>query len=182
MLSSRNILILILGCSFLSCNPFISKDLRRKNRCNRKLERVIRKCPELTLTDTFTREVMIPVPKVEIDTFIEIEPDTMWLREIKNDTVREFVRQKIFETFPFDTVIHQIDGFTFTFYGDGYGNIHYTVDKPAEELKTTIEEPIQVVRPVQLTIWEQIMNKIGRFWWWLVIAFALYILYRKIIK
>jgi hypothetical protein len=94
------------GCIFLaSCNPFISKELRRKNKCNRKLQRVTTKCPELIQTDTFTRVVTFEVPKLQIDSFIEIKPDTMWLSEIRNDTIRQLVREKIFDSFPFDTIV-----------------------------------------------------------------------------
>jgi len=163
-----------------SCNPFISKDLRKKNRCNRKLERVVKKCPELINTDTIIQEVFIDVPKVKIDSFIVIEPDTTWLIEIKNDTVRQLVREKIFNSFPFeDTIAHYIDGYTFLFYNLN-GNIGYSVTRPPERLLKQIKTPIEVIKPIELTLYEKIQNELGKYILWLVILVILFLILRKI--
>ena len=61
----KNILILLLALSFISCNPFISKELRRKNKANRKLERLTNKFPELLTQDTIYNMVAIEAVKVE---------------------------------------------------------------------------------------------------------------------
>lgn len=174
------IVSIVLAIALLtSCNPFLSKELRRKNKCNRKLERVVRKCPELLKPDTIKQVVEIEVPKVEIDSFIVYNPDTTWLVEIKNDTIREYVRQKVFESFPFqDTIRHQIDGYTFLFYNDG-GNIGYSVKKPLEKLKKEIEVPIEVVKPIELTVWDNVMNVLSKFWWWILIIIIVYLLIKK---
>jgi len=158
----------------VGCNPFISKELRKKNRCNRKLERVIKKCPELLNTDTVLKVVEIEIPKVEIDSFIIYNPDTTWLVEIQNDTIREFVRQKVFESFPFqDTIKHTIDGFTFLFYNDN-GNIGYTVLKPKETRSKDVLIPIEVIKPIQLTLFEKFQNHIGKIIFWLVLLVMLF--------
>ena len=174
--------IILLICLLSSCNPFISKELRRKNKCNRKLERVVRKCPELLKTDTIKQVVEIEVSKVQIDSFITIEHDTTWLNEINNDTVRQLVREKIFEYFPFkDTIAHYVDGYTFLFYNVN-GNIGYTVTKPPERLLKEIETPIEVIKPVQLTITEQIMNVLSKFFWWFVLLVISILAYKIIMK
>jgi len=166
----------------VSCNPFINKDLRKKNRCNRKLERVLKKCPELIQTDTIIDTVTIDIPKVQIDSFITIKRDTSWLYEIKNDTIRQLVREKIFEYFPFeDTIAHYVDGYTFLFYNVN-GNIGYSVTKPPERLLKQIKTPVKIIKPIQLTIWEQVLNGFGRFWWWIVLAVVLFFAYRIFIK
>lgn len=174
-------LSLVIGIAilFIGCNPFLSKDLRKKNRCNRKLERAILKCPDLLKNDTIIKVVEIEVPAVEIDSFIVYEPDTTWLIEIQNDTIREFVRQKVFESFPFkDTIRHKIDGFTFLFYNDG-GNIGYSVKKPSEVLKTNTEVIVPIVSPIKLTMWERMQNHWGKILFWVVILLIAYQIIRK---
>lgn len=174
--------IILLLATLFSCSPFIDKELRRKNKCNRKLERVVTKCPELLNPDTIKQIVKVEVPKVEIDSFIVIQRDTSILELIKNDTIKNIVRHYINNYKPLeDTITHIIDGYTFKFYSvnDGIG---YSVDKPKEVIEEEIEIPIDVVKPIQLTIFEQIMNGFSRFWWWLVLGFILFVGYRIVFK
>lgn len=175
------LLVLIIGLS--SCNPLIPKELRKKNRCNRKLERVVNKCPELLKTDTITKPVEVEIPSIKVDSVIIIEPDTMWLSEIKNDTIREFVRQNVVNAMPFkDTIVHVIDGITFKFFPDEYGNIRYSVKKPKEIIKQEVKIEQQTVKPIELTTWEQILNGLGRFWWWIIVGIVVYGVFRLVFK
>jgi len=175
-------IIILLSFLFASCNPFISKDLRRKNKCNRKLERVVRKCPELLSTDTIIDTVIIEVPKIEIDSFIVIKKDTTAIDSIvnliKNKQTREIVKDYIIKYVPFkDTVIHLIEGFSVSFYSKD-GNIHYSIDKPVEVIKIEKEVIVPVIKPVQLTTMEKALNFFSRFWWWFVVAALCFIGYK----
>lgn len=128
-----------------SCNPFISKDVRKDKRANRKLERLVKKFPDLLKKDTIL--VDVEVPKIEIDSVIIVERDTTWLSEIKNDTIREVIRQKILKYVPLkDTIVHIIDGITFTFFNKN-GNIGYSVRKPQEIIKKQVD--VQTVTPIE---------------------------------
>ena len=71
----KQLLIILLAFSFISCNPFVSKELRRKKKCNRKLERVVKRCPELLKPDTIIDTVEVIIPEVKIDSFIQIIKD-----------------------------------------------------------------------------------------------------------
>ena len=175
-------IIILLSFLFVSCNPFISKDLRRKNKCNRKLERVVRKCPELLNTDTIIDTVIFEVPKVEIDSFIVIQKDTSTIDSIvnliRNKQTREIVKDYIIKYVPFkDTVIHLIEGFSVSFYSKG-GNIHYSIDKPVEVVKIEKEVIVPVVKPVELTTMEKVLNFLSRFWWWFILAALLFVGYK----
>lgn len=172
-------IIILLSFLFASCNPFISKELRRKNKCNKKLERVVRKCPELLKADTIRDTLKVEVPKVEIDSFIVVEKDTAEIDSlvqlIKNKKTREAIKEYIIKYVPFkDTVIHLIDGYSVSFYSKG-GNVHYSIDKPAKVLEIENEVIIPVVKPVELTTFDKIMNLLSRFWWWFVIGLVVFI-------
>ena len=169
--------VIIVGLS--SCNPLVPKELRKKNRCNRKLERVVKKCPELLKTDTIETIVEVEVPKIEIDSVIIIEPDTMWLSEIKNDTIREFIRRNVVNSMPFkDTIVHVIDNITFKFFPDAYGNIRYSVTKPPEVIIKEIEIERKTVQKVKLSIFEQLLTYLGSWIWLGVILFVIWLLFR----
>lgn len=172
---------IVLTMLFTSCNPFISKELRRKNKINRKIERFTKRFPEALKTDTITKTVNVEVPKIQIDSVIIIEPDTMWLSEIKNDTIREFVRSKVVNSIPFkDTITHVIDGITFKFFPDAYGNIRYSVTKPPEVIIKEIQIEQQTVQKIKLSIFEQLFNYLGSWTWLGVILFAIWLLFRLV--
>ena len=180
----KNLLILFLAISFISCNPFISKELRRKKKCNKKLERVVNKCPELLQNDTIRDTVSIIVPEVRIDSFIVIQKDTNEIDSLVNliqdKEVRKVIKKYITEYIPFkDTIKQIIDGYTFRFYING-GNIHYEVDKPSQRVKMETEVIIPVVKPVELTLVEQFLDFFSRFWWWFIIGLIVFIVIRTI--
>ena len=182
----KNILILLLALSFLSCNPFISKELRRKNKANRKLERLTNKFPELLTQDTIYNMVAIEAVKVEIDSFIVIQKDTTTIDSlvnlIENKETRKVIKEYITNYIPFkDTVIHLTDGFKVTFYSSG-GNIHYAIDKPAETLKKKVRTLVPKVSKVELTIIEQAQNLFSKFWKWFIFVIIGFVLYKVVVK
>ena len=182
----KNILILLLALSFLSCNPFISKELRRKNKANRKLERLTNKFPELLTQDTIYNMVAIEAVKVEIDSFIVVQKDTATIDSlvnlIENKETRKVIKEYITNYVPFkDTVIHLTDGFKVTFYSSG-GNIHYTIDKPAETLKKKVRTLVPKVSKVELTTYEKIVNGFKPFFWWFIFIVLLIIIYKTVIR
>ena len=95
----KNIIIIFFAFSFISCNPFITKDLRRKNNCNKKLERVVKKCPELLKKDTIRDTLEVKIPEVKIDSFIVIQKDTAEIDSlislIQDKEVREVIKEYI---------------------------------------------------------------------------------------
>jgi hypothetical protein len=178
----KQLIIIFLALLFTSCNPFISKDLRRKNKCNRKLERVIKKCPELLNNDTIIDTVSVIIPEVRIDSFIVIQKDSFEIDSLVNliqdQDVREVVKEYITNYIPFkDTITQIIDGYTFLFYVEGQ-NIRYEVKKPVEVFKIENETIVPVVKQIELTTLEKFLNFMGRFWWWFIIGLTLFIVLR----
>ncbi len=181
----KNLIIILLAFSFFSCNPFISKDLRIKNRCNRKLERADKRfkkkvgkvaliCPSIISKDTIRDTVTITIPEVRIDSFLVLERDTAEIdslvKLIKNKKTREIIREYITNYIPIkDTVIHLADGYTIKFYSLD-GDLHYQVTKPEEKIEETAEIIVETIKPVELTTGEKIMNFLSRFWIWIVVS------------
>ena len=135
--------IIVLSLFIASCNPFISKDLRYKNRCNKKLDRVVKKCPELLSNDTIIDTLVFKIPEVRIDSVIKIERDTTILSLIKNDTIKDIVRHYIINHKAIkDTITIHDKGYTFKFYdkvkeaGFDQNKLHEPVD-PQYELRNT---------------------------------------------
>jgi hypothetical protein len=151
-------LIIILALLITSCNPFISKELRRKNKVNRKLEKFVKKFPEVLKKDTLivNLDTTIVTNEVRVDTLVSTNFDTL-------EIIKDKFHLKLIKTT--DTLI--IDG------GCDADTVYVNVIKKV---------PYNVVKPVQLTILDHISNWFSRFWWWLIIAFLLYIAYNKLLK
>jgi len=181
----RKVLLIIAATLLISCNPFISKDLRHKNKCNRQLERVTKRCPELLQQETIKDTVILQIPKVEIDTFIQLQTDTFKLDSvinlIKDTTTRKFIYNYIkTEVYPKDTIRQKIDGYTFSFWFVG-SKMYYSVKKPLQVVKKINDVKVNKVVPIKLSIWEQILNGLSRFRWWILVLLGV-ILGFKILK
>ena len=144
--------ILIILASFLfSCNPFISKELRQKKRCNRKLERVLKKCPSLiTSNDTIIKlDTMVLTPDVKIDTVFSLNFDTL-------EIFKDKFHLKLIKTT--DTLI--VDG----------GCLSDTI-----YVEKLVHVPIKTIKQVEYTAFERISMWLGKFWDWVLIAFLLFV-------
>lgn len=151
-------IIILLSFLFASCNPFISKDLRRKNKCNRKLERVVRKCPELLKMDTTIAiyDTTIITQGSKVDTIVSIDFDTITLFKDK-------LRLKLIRTR--DTLL--IDGEC----------IPDTI-----RIKEFIKVPYDSVSTIELSTSEKIINFLSRFWWWGIVIVLVFLIGRAIKK
>ena len=193
----KKLLIIFLAISFISCNPFISKDLRIKNKCNRKLARAEAKfkkkvdkidiiCPNILTQDTIRDTLTITIPEVRIDSFIVLERDSSEIDSlvslIKNKKTREIIREYITKYIPIkDTVIHLADGYTIKFYSLD-GNIQYSINKPVEVIEKTSAIVVDVIKPIELSTMEKIINWLSKFWIWLILLLISFLLLRFIYK
>jgi hypothetical protein len=73
----KNISLIILSLFLISCLP---KELRQKKRCNKKLERLVEKCPQLLQKDTIRDTITIKVPELLIKDSLYVKVDTMQLQ------------------------------------------------------------------------------------------------------
>lgn len=157
-------LLIILSFFLLSCNPFISKELRQKNKCNRKLERVVKKCPELLIQDTII---------VKIDTTIIID-------EVKKDSnFTAFIGDTIYiDKEKLEIKFIRLKSDSFFIEGKCKGDTIY-IDK-------IIKVPCQTITPIKLTPIEKFLNWLNGFWWWLVavciLSITFFIIYKVFIK
>ena len=96
----KKIVLILLCISFISCNPFISKDLRRKNRANRKLERLTTKFPSLINKDTaiISYDTTIITLNSKIDTVFYYDFDTIFFA--LSFIYLYLIVRHILETFP----------------------------------------------------------------------------------
>ena len=149
-------LILILLILFTSCNPFISKELRRKNKCNRKLERVTKRCPELLKKDTLIAnfDTTIVTKEVRVDTLVSTKFDTL-------EIIKDKFHLKLIKTT--DTLL--IEG---------------GCDADTIIVTQYVKVPYTKVEPIKLTPLEHLANWFSRFWWWLIIGLIIYLVYKKI--
>ena len=177
----RYITIILLAAILSSCgNPFKSKELRHKNKCNRKLERVVKKCPELLTPDTITVEI----PAIKIDTVLQVQLDTMVIDSIIRvlDTIpdyrdrvkylTEFVTQALY----IDTNL-TIDG-VFIHINLMDGELLVSIEKPAEQLKI----PDEVIKPLELTTQEKVINALWDYWWLIVLSLIILVIYNRLRK
>lgn len=181
------ILLIILSLTFISCSPFISKELRRKNKCNRKLERVVKTCPELLQHDTIIDAVIVEIPQINDSTTIEIKIDSTRVKELETalDSLKgseriEYVNRYFKQSFSLDTS-YTISNIT-AYIRIVNGVVNLRIEKPKEEIKREVKTPYQKVAPKELTITDHIMNGLNKFWWWLIILAVLYFILRRLIK
>jgi len=150
--------LIILGISMVGCNPFISKDLRIKNKCNRKLERVTKKCPELLKKDTLIAnlDTTIVTNEVRVDTLVSTKHDTI---EIIKDKFRVRIVNLI------DTLL-----------------VQGGCDADTIIVTRTIKVPYNVVKPIELTPFEKFANWMKPYWWLLIVILTIYIVYKKLLN
>ena len=154
----NKIIVILLSIFLVGCNPFISKDLRIKNKCNRKLERVTKKCPKLLKKDTLIAnlDTTIVTNEVRVDTLVSTKHDTI-------EIVKNKFRVKIVNLI--DTLL--VEG---------------GCDADTVVITKTVKVPYKVVTPVKLTILDHIANYFSKLWWLLLVVLAIYFVYKKLLN
>lgn len=123
----------------------MNKDLRKKKRGNRKLERLIKKFPDLKRTDTLTIpfDTIVMTDSIEVKQAVSLEFDTV-------EIVKDKFHLKLIKTT--DTLL--IEG---------------GCDPDTIQINTSIKVPYETIKTVQLTPTEMIMNLLSKFWSWLIV-------------
>jgi len=154
----NKIIILIIIASITSCNPFISKDLRRKNRANRKLERLTTKFPSLLSKDTASvlYDTIIISANTKVDTVLSYDFDTVTLYKDK-------LRLKLIKIN--DTLIVDAECLPDTI-----------------RINTIVKVPFNKISTIKLTLIEQITNTIGKWFWKIILLLAFLVGIRLVYK
>lgn len=165
----KNIYLLILSLFLISCLP---KEIRQKNRCNRKLERLVEKCPQLLNKDTIHDTIHVIVPEMIIKDSLFVKVDTMQLLEyVTKEQIKYVVR-----SISLDTTINHVD-YTLIFrlsnglFSHDITIKEKTIDKPIETI-------VDVVKPVKLSLFEKAYLYINGWFKWILALIFLYLLYR----
>jgi len=192
----RFILILLVGSLLVACNPFMSKNLRKKKKCIRKIEKIEKICPESVLRDTIIDTVEIVVPEIRIDTFFLVNDDVSGIDSIIDkfkgviDSVTALklkteikwyakTRLCIVDTIRIDSL-----GIHIRIYQVGnkiYTSFYKEEEVIIEEVKVVVD---RIVKP-KLSYWEQFVIGFGKLWWWIliiIIMLALVYIFRKVLK
>ena len=165
----KYIYLLILSLFLISCLP---KELRQKKRCNRKLERLVEKCPQLLQKDTIHDTIHVVVPELLIKDSLFVKVDTMQLLEyVTKEQIRYVVR-----SISLDTTINHVD-YTLIFrlsnglFSHDITIKEKTIDKPIETI-------VDIVKPIELKWYEQLYIYFNGWFKWLIALIFLYLLYR----
>jgi hypothetical protein len=154
----RKIIILIIIASITSCNPFISKDLRKKNRANKRLERLTTKFPSLLSKDTASilYDTIIITPNTKVDTVLSYNFDTVTLYKDK-------LRLKLIKIN--DTLMIDAECLPDTI-----------------KINTIVKIPFNKISTIKLTLIEQITNTIGKWFWKIILLLAFLVGIRLVYK
>ena len=154
----NKIILLFLCISLSGCNPFISKDLRRKNRANRKLERLTTKFPSLLSKDTASilYDTIIITPNTKVDTVLSYNFDTVTLYKDK-------LRLKLIKIN--DTLIVDAECLPDTI-----------------RINTIVKVPFNKISTIKLTLIDQITKTIGKLFWKIILLLAFLVGIRLVYK
>lgn len=168
----KNIYTLIAAIILISSVSCLPKELRQKKRCNKKLERLVEKCPQLLNKDTIHDTIHVVVPELLIKDSLFVKVDTLQLLEyVTKEQIRYVVR-----SISLDTIINHTD-YTLIFrlsnglFSHDITIKEKTIDKPIETI-------IDVVKPIELKWYEQLYIYFNGWFKWLIAAIFLYLLYR----
>ena len=165
----KTIYLIILSLFLISCLP---KEIRQKKRCNRKLERLVEKCPQLLNKDTIHDTIHVVVPELLIRDSLYVKVDTMQLLEyVTKDHIRYVVR-----SISLDTTINHAD-YTLIFRLSN-GLFSHDITIKEKTIEKPIEKVVDVVNPIELKWHEQLHVYFNSWVKWLIALVFLYLLYR----
>lgn len=172
----KNIYLLILSLFLISCLP---KEIREKKRCNRKLERLVEKCPQLLNKDTIHDTIHVVVPELLIKDSFYVKVDTMQLLEyVTKEQIRYVVR-----SISLDTTINHAD-YTLIFRLSN-GLFSHDITIKEKDIYKPIETVVDVVKPNELTWYEKLQVWVfSNLWITYVLLFLalLFLLIKKYLK
>lgn len=167
----KHIILILLSIALISCNPFISKDVRKAKRCNKKLERLTENCPDLLKVDTIEvkvpelvieKEFVIKLDTVKIDSFI-IQLDTIVKQKDKIRFVTDFIKQN----YTLDTLV--VDSLYNLSISIKNGVLSFNVKVKEQTIK--VED--KIVAPIELSWYDKLLIYATKYWWWLLLIIAL---------
>lgn len=160
------ILIFTLGIVVLSCN--VNKDLRKQERCNKKLEKLVERCPNLLNNDTIIDTIRVEVPKIEIKDSLTVRVDTLeLLKYITKEQIKYVVK-----SIQIDTLI--VDSLYRLQISLSNGVLTYNVEIYQRTILKPTETITQSVTIDKLTWFESVRLYWGKWFKWLIILTVIF--------
>lgn len=172
----KNIYLLILSLFLISCLP---KEIREKKRCNKKLERLVEKCPQLLNKDTIHDTIHVVVPELLIKDSLFVKVDTFRLEKL----VPYAKIKEVLKHISIDTTINHAD-YTLIFRLSN-GLFSHDITIKEKTIEKPIETVVDVVKPNELTWYEKLQVwYFGNLWitYLLLILFLLLYLIKKFLN
>lgn len=193
---NKNYIYIIFSCIILqACNPFISPEVRQANRANRKLEKILKKYPQLLKTDTITQEIAIEVPAISGQANIPLNNDYTQLSGIIDsllkttginntkpiiNTIIERIKER--PILLKDTVTKTIDGITFKWYINANGTLCTSYYKPPQEIKKNVSATVKTVQRIQIPWYKKIISYLNNLSGILVLLIAAWVILPKFVQ
>jgi len=172
-------LIVVCSIELFSCN--INKDLRKQEKCNKKLEKLVEKCPNLVQLDTIRDTVTVIVPEILIKDSLILSVDTVALDSLLkeyNILLSKKDKIKFIETFrnsiTIDTLI--LDSLYKLQISLFNGVLSYNIVIHERLIEKPTETITQSVRPIKLSLWERFLISVGGGIKLIVVVFILLLL------
>ena len=149
---------LIVVLLLVACNPFVSKQTRKDNRCNKKFEKLLNECPQLKDTVFVDVPFEVIVPKIEIKDSLTVRIDTVeLLKYITKEQIRYIIKTISIDTSYVDSLYRlQISLYN--------GVLSFDVEIAERTIKDVVKAPVQVVKPVKISLFNQFLLKFGKYW------------------
>ena len=161
-------LIVVCSIELFSCN--INKDLRKQEKCNKKLEKLVEKCPNLVQLDTIRDTITVIVPKIEIKDSFTVRVDTL---ELLKYTTKDQIKYVV-KSIQIDTLIN--DSLYRLQISLSNGVLYYTIVIHERIIEKPTETITRSVRPIKLSLWERFLISVGGGIKLIVVVFILLLL------
>lgn len=164
----KKLLLILLSITLLSCN--VNKELRKQQRCNKKLSKLIERCPNLVQLDTIRDTITVIVPEILIKDSLTVRVDTLeLLKYITKQQIKYVVRSIQIDTLINDSLYRlQITL--------SNGVLTYTIVIHEKEIKKPLETITQIVTIDKLTWFESLRLYLGKWLKWLIVFGIIFIL------
>ncbi len=154
--------LLIISILLYGCNPFANKELRKKDKCNRKFDQLILKCPDLKTTDSVLVPFEVIVPKIEIKDSVWTKIDTLeLLKYITKDKIKYVVNSISIDTLVLDSLYKLKISLS-------NGVLSYNIEIYQRTIKDTVKAPINVIKPIDISYFDKCLLWLNNKWKWLI--------------
>ena len=158
----KNLFIILIAFSLVGC--MASKEIRQAKRCNKKLEKVLAKCPDLQKIDTIQVPFTVIVPEIQIKDSLTIQIDTLeLLKYVEISKIKYITKAFSIDSLKLDSnyrlQIRLINGL-----------LTYNLIIYQDTVKSVVDVPIKVIAPIKITLLDRAWTFLKTFWLLFIVA------------